>query len=48
MPMGLAAKWTAERSYVEAGIVVTVAARLLSVTLTDAPGFDGCELNIVK
>ncbi|MBX3399656.1 MAG: hypothetical protein KF873_13015 [Gemmataceae bacterium] len=48
MPMGLAAKWTAERSYVEAGVTITVAARLLSVALTDAPGFDACELYTVK
>lgn len=48
MPMGLAAKWTAERSYVERGVTITTRASLLAVALTDAPGFDGCELVTVR
>jgi hypothetical protein len=48
LPTGLAAKWQAERSYVEGGVTITVAARLLAVALTDRPGFDACELAIVK
>lgn len=48
LPTGLAAKWTADRSTIERGTLVTITGTLHAVTLTDQPGYDHCELATMR